>query len=68
MAFVLDHLSLEVGHANANAGGKGDTFQADVKYTSTVSDPIHEEGIVAVFSLNVADGSVSTAVMEKVLL
>ena len=66
MAFVLDHLSLEIGHASAS--GKGDSFQADVKYRSTVNDPVHEEGIVAVFSLSAADGSVSTAVMEKVLL
>jgi hypothetical protein len=66
MAFVLDHLGLEIGHARAT--GKGNIFQAEVKYTSTVSDPVHEEGIVAVFSFSEADGSVSTAVMEKVIL
>ncbi len=68
IAFVLDHLGLEIGHASARASGKGDMFLADVTYTSTVSDPVHEEGIVALFSISAADGSVSTAVMEKVLL
>lgn len=66
---ILDHTYTDIGHAQAKgATGMGKTtFSTNVSYTSTFKGGT-EEGIVAVYELSNADGSIATATMIKVLL
>jgi len=65
----LDHLYTDIGHAAATgAPGNGPTtFSANVAYTSTFKGG-SEEGIVVLYAISNADGSIAAAVMVKELL
>jgi len=62
---VLDHLHIDIGHANVSPGGQA-TFSSSVPYTSSFQGG-GQEGIVALYAYN-TNGSVAAVVMEKVLL
>ena len=70
-AVILDHLYNAIGRADVTgttgAGNGNTTFSVSVTYQSTFRGGA-EEGVVALYIDNHADGSIATAVMEKELL
>jgi len=66
---VLDHLYTDIGHATATGvtGNGPTTFSTNVAYTSTFKNG-SEEGIVVLYAISNADGSIAAAVMVKELL
>ena len=69
VVFVLDHLSTDIGHADAiGATGNGPTtFSTKVTYTSSFQNG-NQEGLLVLFSYSNADGSIAATYMEKVLI
>src|SRR5947209_1293198 len=66
---VLDHLYTDIGHTEAT-GATGDgstTFSTSVTYNSTFKSGI-QEGVVALYSYNNTDGSISGVAMVKEML
>ena len=66
---VLDHLYTDIGHTEAT-GATGDgstTFSTSVTYNSTFKSGI-QEGVVALYSYNNTDGSISGTAMVKEML
>jgi len=68
---ILDHLYNAIGRADVTGttgtGNGNTTFSVSVTYQSTFRGGA-EEGVVALYIDNPADGSIATAVMEKELL
>ena len=66
---ILDHTYTNIGQADANGaiGNGSTTFTASVTYASSFKGGT-QEGIVALYSLSNADGSIAGAVLVKVLL
>jgi hypothetical protein len=66
---ILDHTETDIGHADVQPSqGMGNvTYTATVSYNSTFKMGT-QEGIVALYLLSNADGSIAAAVMVKVLL
>jgi Immunoglobulin-like domain of bacterial spore germination len=63
-AFVLDHLSEQIGQAQVTGNT---TFSTNVSFQATFTNG-DEEGIVVVYAYSNADGAISGAAMTKVLL
>lgn len=67
--YVLDHLYTDIGHKVVQVSGNGQvSFVVDVPYHSSIPHGEYEEGIVALYSLSSADGSIAQEVMVKVLI
>jgi Immunoglobulin-like domain of bacterial spore germination len=67
-AFVLDHLSTTIGQAQVVGAFNGKTtYSTPVSYTSSFHGGT-QEGIVIVYMYSQADGSITTAAMQKVML
>ena len=70
-AVILDHLYNAIGRADVTGttgtGNGNTTFSVSVTYQTTFRGGA-EEGVVALYIDNHADGSIATAVMEKELL
>ena len=68
-AYVLDHLSEQIGHAQVTgSNGNGNTtFSTSVSFQATFTNG-DEEGIAVVYAYSNADGAISGAAMAKVLL
>lgn len=66
---VLDHLYSDIGHASVKgATGMGNTtFSTPLSFTPTFQNG-HEEGILALYAISNANGSIAGAVMMKELL
>jgi len=66
---ILDHTETDIGHADVQpAQGMGNTtYTATVSYNSTFKTGT-QEGIVALYLISNADGSIAGVVMIKVLL
>jgi hypothetical protein len=62
---VLDHLYTQVGQANTP--GSSTAFSTPVSFTSSFQNG-HEEGILALYNISNANGTIAGAVMMKELL
>ena len=66
---VLDHLYTDIGHASAKGAiGMGSTtFSTAISFKSSVPNST-EEGVLVLYAISNADGSIASAVMVKELL
>ncbi len=65
---ILDHTYTSIGHATAMGTGNGPTsFSVNVPFTPTFKNGA-QDGIVALYAVNNANGSYAAAVMVKELL
>jgi Immunoglobulin-like domain of bacterial spore germination len=67
-AFILDHLYTAIGQAQVKGGSHGlTTYTVTLPYTSSFLSGT-QEGIVVVYMYSLANGSIATAAMQKVMI
>ncbi|HET9922420.1 MAG TPA: hypothetical protein VFQ30_21500 [Ktedonobacteraceae bacterium] len=66
--YMLDHLYKDIGHAKGIAASNGKTtFTATIPYNATFHGG-GQEGLLAYYTYSQADGAISGAVIQKVLI
>jgi hypothetical protein len=66
--YVLDHRYTDIGHAKGVPASNGKTtFTATIPYSATFHGGA-QEGLLAYYSYSQADGAISGAVIQKVLV